>query len=133
MPFFCAGRCSSSLNFKDSVRLLHYLRDQSLEGCFAEGNHISSLLAHALADAIYNQNIEEMAVLCRKILTSDTLEGPEISAIEDFIAAVVHRTRRAPETTCRIAHWVPARGKYTAPGFSWCGLCAVFMFFLLSR
>jgi CHAT domain len=92
-------------DLKDSMRYLRYLRDQPLEGCLIEGHDITLLLAHALAvqvtldpefgHAIHNQNIEEMTVLFREILTSDTLEEPEISVIKDLIL-VVRRYVRFP-------------------------------------
>ena len=79
---------------KHSVRYFCYLRDQSLETSCITRDRITMAFTYALAIQVRigsidpTRNIEEVAILCRKLLRSDVPDGPLLIAVEALVGAI---------------------------------------------
>jgi len=79
---------------KHCVRYYRYLRDQSLEPSLITRDHITKVFTKALAIQVQmesidpTRNIEEMAILCRELLSLDASDGLLLSAALTLVKAI---------------------------------------------
>ena len=79
---------------KHCVRYFRYLRDQSLETSLIPRDCITTSFAQALANQVQmesidpTRNIEEMAILCRELLSLDASDRLLLSAAETLVRAI---------------------------------------------
>jgi len=79
---------------KHCVRYFRYLRDQSLETSLTTRDHITTAFTGALANQVQmasidpTRNIEEMAILCRELLSLGASDGLVFSAALTLVKAM---------------------------------------------
>jgi len=79
---------------KHCVRYFRYLRDQSLETSLITRGHITIAFARALANQVRmgsidpTRNIEEIAILCRELISLDASDELLLGATETLIVAI---------------------------------------------
>ena len=79
---------------KHCLRYFRYLRDQSLETSHVTRGYITTAFTQALANQVQMEsidpmrNIEEMAILCRELLSLDASDELLFSAVEKLVKAI---------------------------------------------
>src|SRR5216683_1481601 len=112
--FLALAHVQAASDVRYSIKYLDYLRHLSLEGSDITRHGVTVFLVRALALQVElepcntMQSMEEMAVLCNEVLSSDVADPDPNFAVEDFAQAasdyLLKSLRELPQQVIKCLH-----------------------------